>query len=69
MAVPDAGCGWRRRGFSWQSQTLVVEAGVLISVSHPGSVGEAGVLMAVSDAGCVGERRGFHGSPICWLWG
>ena len=42
-------------GFSWQSHRLVV-------------LGRGRVLMAFPDAGCGLKRRGFHGSPICWLW-
>ena len=45
MAVPIAGRGQGRQGFSWQSQMLVVG-------------GEAGVLISVLVAGCRWERRG-----------
>ena len=49
-AVPDAGCGAQTRGFSQESQTLVV-------------VGKCGVLVAVSDTGYGGGRgMGSHGS-------
>ena len=57
MAIPDAGCGEERLGFSWQCQTLVVW------------FERRWVLMAVPEAGCWGERRGSHGISRCWLWG
>ena len=59
---PDTCCGTERRGFSWQSQTLVVGArggGSHGSPRHWLWGGESGVLMAVPDAGCGGERRLF----------
>ena len=56
MAVPEAGFGWEKWGFSWQSQLLVVG-------------GEAGVQMAVSDAFFCGRVWCSHGSPRHWLWG
>ena len=56
MAVPDTGCRWEKRRFSWQSQMLVG--------------GEAGVLMAVPVLDVGGEGRGgcSHFSSRCWLW-
>ena len=72
IAIPDTGYGGERRGFSWQSQTLVVGVGDRrgFSWQFPGAGpgecggslkcwlwgGELGVFMAVPYVGCSGRE-------------
>ena len=73
MAVPDAGCGWEIRGFSWQSQTLVViwgDSEVLMAVSDAGSGREIWRFLWQSQMLVVLRKSWvFHGCPRRWLWG
>ena len=48
---------WERRGFSWESQTLIV------------GQGRQGFSWQSQMVGCVGERWCSNGSFTHWLWG